>query len=395
MNANRALRPSRPGLAPLAALLCLLLLPQPVAACRYSVRDTGFVDLGAEPYRLELAAPADFAATAQLYRAAAAGLFLEANVSFAPAATGAGTLRLSDSTGRGLDLVPSGSLPTERTAIAQLLGSVATSPRREDIYREALRAYAVIVFVEGTSAGDNERVRRIIQAASDGLARLMPAMPKPVDVPPQLVTIPLDQQAAEAVLIWGLGLEPRLSPEPRVALIYGRGRRLGTPLEGPLITRTALQERLSLIGQDCECELDRAWLKGPVLPGRWDRELQQLAARTLGFDPENPLVRAEVSRIVLRGEGDQTRQKKTSTALALGYSEESVDAITAAPEAADETTATAPSIAPTSPAPPTPKANSPGPLATVSVRPLWFALFGFLAAAFGAGLMVLRRSRRS
>ena len=58
---------------------------------------------------------------------------------------------------------------------------------------------------------------------------------------------------------------------PRLqAIVFGRGRRLGEPLEGALITRTVLQERLAMIGQDCECDLDRAWLKGPVLPGRWE-----------------------------------------------------------------------------------------------------------------------------
>ena len=200
----------------------------------------------------------------------------------------------------------------------------------------------------------------------------------------------MTEQGAEAVLLWGLGFEPRLSPEARVALVYGRGRRLGEPLEGALITRTVLQERLAIIGQDCECDLDRAWLKGPVLPGRWDRELQQLAAKTLGFDPENPMVRTEVSRIVLRGEGDKAKSKKPSTALALGYVEEAIDA-----SGEDETNAgpaSTPAAAPTKlPAPTVPP---PPPLATAAARPFWFALFGLLAAAFCAGLMLLKRSRR-
>jgi hypothetical protein len=251
------------------------------------------------------------------------------------------------------------------------------------------------VLVEGTDATDNERVRAAIQNASAGIAKLMPSMPKPVDVPPQLVTIPVTEQGAEAVLLWGLGFEPRLLPEARVAIVFGRGRRLGEPLEGALITRTVLQERLAMIGQDCECDLDRAWLKGPVLPGRWDRELQQLAAKTLGFDPENPMVRTEVSRIVLRGEGDKTQSKKPTTALALGYSEESVDAdatdSSAAGGNAAETNSTAATPGTNAPS------NTPKPplLAKPSARPLWFALFGFLAAAVAAGLIVLRRSRRN
>lgn len=378
----------------LAALLLLATLFRPfsASACRYSIRDTGFVDLNTESYSLELAHPPAFAATAKLYTQAAAGLFLEANVGFATKESATPWLRLSDNAGRSLDLAAGQPLPTDTTGIGRLLESAVASPRREDIHREALRAYAVIVLVEGTDAADNERVRAAIATASAAIARQMPSMPKPVEVPPQLVSIPVTEQGTEAVLLWGLGFEPRLSPEARVAIVFGRGRRLGEPLEGALITRTVLQERLAMIGQDCECDLDRAWLKGPVLPGRWDRELQQLAAKTLGFDPENPMVRTEVSRIVLRGEGDKARSKKPSTALALGYVEEPVDAtgdnseMKPLPTSAPATTRATNHPAPTVPPPP--------PLASPAARPFWFALFGLLAAAFCAGLILLKRSRR-
>lgn len=389
--------PARTAGAWLAALFLLATLFRPfsASACRYSIRDTGFVDLDTESYSLELAYPPAFAATAKLYTQAAAGLFLEANVGLAPKESATPWLRLSDNAGRSLDLAAGQPLPTDTTGIGRLLESAVASPRREDIHREALRAYAVIVHVEGTDAADNERVRAAIATASAAIARQMPSMPKPVEVPPQLVTIPVTEQGAEAVLLWGLGFEPRLSPEARVAIVFGRGRRLGEPLEGALITRTVLQERLAMIGQDCECDLDRAWLKGPVLPGRWDRELQQLAAKTLGFDPENPMVRTEVSRIVLRGEGDKAQSKKPTTALALGYSEESVDAAATDSSAADEnaTETNSPTTPPGSNAPSNPP--KPPPLATPSARPVWFALFGFLAAAVAAGLIVLRRSWRN
>lgn len=375
-----------------ALLFAVLLFPFAAVACRYSIRDTGFVDLATESYQLELAHPPAFAATAKVYTQAAAGLFLESNVSFVTKDAASLFLRLADGTGRSLDLAAGQSLPGDSAGIARLLESAVASPRREDIHREALRAYAVVVLVEGTDAADNERARSAIATATATIVRQMPSMPKPVEVPPQLVAIPVTEQGAEAVLLWGLGFEPRLSPEARVALVYGRGRRLGEPLEGALITRTVLQERLAMIGQDCECDLDRAWLKGPVLPGRWDRELQQLAAKTLGFDPENPMVRTEVSRIVLRGEGDKAKSKKPSTALALGYVEEAVDST-----GEDGDTNAAPANAPAANGPtklPEPTVPPPPPLATAAARPVWFALFGLLAAAFCAGLMLLKRSRR-
>jgi hypothetical protein len=136
-----------------------------------------------------------------------------------------------------------------------------------------------------------------------------------------VIRVPAGRLAAERVTLWGLGFDPEPADEPRVALVFGRGRRIGSPLEGPLITQTVVQERLVIIGQDCECELDREWMKGPLLPARWDAGRQQQALHSLGFDPENPLVRAEVSRIVLRGPVTGQVKKLAGTASGLGYAE--------------------------------------------------------------------------
>lgn len=383
------------------SLLLALFLPTPAAACRYSVRDTGFVDLGTAPYRLILTLSPEAAALADLYRQAAAGSFIDANVEFAGETGAAGMppeLTLRDATGRALPLGGGVPLPRDRAAVNALLESAVMSPRRADILRETLRAYAVIVFVESTDADANERVRNALAAAVNGVARLMPSMPKPVEVPPQIITVPVTEQGGEAVLLWGLGLEPRLDAEPRVAIVYGRGRRIGSPLEGPLITRTAVQERLVMLGQDCECDLDRAWLQGPVLPGRWDQELQQLASRLLGFDPENPLVRTEVSRIVLRGEGEgQQRQRRPTSALSLGYVEESVDALLEEPTEgveADDSASLAPTATLSNPAPAIPaKPAEPTP-APVAATLTWALLAAVLAGGTAVGAWLLLRSTR-
>ena len=92
-----------------------------------------------------------------------------------------------------------------------------------------------------------------------------------------------------------------------------------------MITATALRERLVLVGQDCECDLDREWLRGPLIPARWDESMQQAAVKRLGFDPESPMVRSEVARIVERGPITGQKRKMTGTSQALGYAEESVE----------------------------------------------------------------------
>lgn len=371
-------------------------------ACRYSIRDTGFVDLGIAPYRLELSpgsVPDDIAVS---YRQAAEVSLLDSNVEFGIATERLPepeALRITDASGRRLPLRSGASLPRRREDVVRLIESVATSPRREDIVREALRSFAVLVLVEGTNSADNLRVQQTLDTAIRAVERLMPGMPKPVAIPPQRVVIPTGEQTGEALLLWGLGLDPAPAADPRVAIVYGRGRRLGVPLEGAMVTRTAVQERLVMIGQDCECDLDRAWLKGPVIPGRWDRELQQIAARTLGFDPENPMVRTEVSRIVLRGEGDRTRQSRPTSALALGYSEESVDGGTEDTSAAGAAgdVPSAPRSPPASVSRPTnpPVTTSSTESATTAARLVWAMLIGSLAAAVAVGIWWVRRQTRN
>lgn len=310
---------------PLLALGLTLISPA-AFACRYSVRDTGFVDLSDTPYHVVLTLPHD-PALLDRFRPLATATFLDTNIDFLPRPTpdAAATLLLEDPQKRQLTLSTTNPLPTDPNAISALLEPIATSPLRNQLLQASLEAFAVVVLVEGTQPDLNARARTAIDAAITEVTRLLPSLPKPVTVPPKILTVPANQITAERIALWGLGIEPQPTPDPRLALVYGRGRRLGEPLDGPLITRTALQERLLIIGQDCECELDRSWMTGPVLPSRWDAPLQSLAARTLGFDPENPLVRAEVSRILQRGPSDTQRRRLTSPSLTLGYSEQFLD----------------------------------------------------------------------
>lgn len=307
----------------LAILFTLLALVGGVWACRYSVRDTGFVDLGDENYQLILTGN-NLGERAELYRRIAAASLLDANLTLVvrePLDAAEPSLTLAAQDGRTLVLARGDELPTDAVGATTLLEAVALSPLRAEIHEAALKSFAVVVLVEGGAAAEVARVQAMIEAAIRQVTLLMPRMPKPVDTPPALIRVPAGRLAVERVTLWGLGFDPAPADEPRVALVFGRGRRIGSPLEGPLITQTVVQERLVIIGQDCECELDREWMKGPLLPARWDTGRQQQALQSLGFDPENPLVRAEVSRIVLRGPVTGQARKLAGTASGLGYSE--------------------------------------------------------------------------
>jgi hypothetical protein len=70
---------------------------------------------------------------------------------------------------------------------------------------------------------------------------------------------------------------------------------------GKEITEDNLANVLFVIGQDCECGLDHRWLQGTMLPARWTDEMQAQVAENLGFDPESPMIKMEMSMIVRRG----------------------------------------------------------------------------------------------
>lgn len=325
LNPVRACRLAHFQAAIVVALVCCCVMQ--ALACRYSVRDTGFVDLGEENYSLILAGFRDNG-SAKAFRTSAASSFLESNIQLQlrePRGEPAATISMRDVSGRELVLASGNSIPTRQPDIDAFLETVADSPLRAEIQDSALRHFAVVVMIDGQSDAANDRVETMTRQAIQHVASIMPSMPKPIRTPPILLRIPLARQGGEKIALWGLGFDPSPSADPRVAVVFGRGRRLGATMEGPLITRTALQEHLAIIGQDCECELDRAWMKGPLLPGKWAVDRQRDAARALGFDPENPMVRTEISRIVHRGPGAGPRKKMAGGALKLAYSESTLD----------------------------------------------------------------------
>ena len=387
------------------SLLSIFLVASSAAlACRYSVRDTGFVDLGADPYRLILhLAPDALPLRRADFEQSAAAVLLDANITFSASASEDGSpsrlvLRSPDQRELALAGATAPSLPSSRASIVELLERAVSSPARTQLHDDLLRAYAVLVFVEGQDLSANRRARQTLDEAIAAITRLLPEMPKPVNVPPRILAIPAPSIAAESVLIWGLGMNPQPTQDPRVAVVFGRGRRVGEPLEGGLITRTVLQDRLAIIGQDCECDLDRSSLQGPVIPARWDTARQRAAANALGFDPENPLIRAEISRIVLKGPAKPGASRTTSgafDALALGYSEEPIEAAATIPaDTTEEPVAEEPTAALTSkpfPKPPAPAAGLP---VTAGVLALWTTLSGFGLVIALAGAWLLNRSRR-
>ncbi len=319
-------------------------------ACKYSVRDVGFVDLAEDQYGVYLfLSDAAKPSMSRDAKTIATATFLESNLSLQVAHLGeepehpslwmtneleiksfpAALLRSPDGRSLRLPLAGSNAGAVTEDDLWNLMESTVSSAKREQLLSLVLDAFAVVVLLESNDSEQNAAASTAIDGAIDSIKELMPRMPKPVDTPPIVLTVSTEERDAEAIMLWSLGFDLDLTDEPQAAIVIGRGRRLGPPLQGGLITRTKMQQMMALIGQDCECDLDRSWMQGPMVPLRWDSDQQRLAYDKLAFDAENPLVKAEISRILARGpnaRGETAGKSDVSMdALFLGYSEERVD----------------------------------------------------------------------
>ncbi|MBT5926796.1 MAG: hypothetical protein HOH33_09270 [Verrucomicrobia bacterium] len=316
-----------------------------VHACKYSVRDVAFVDLTQESYAfITIGNASEIDGLKTRIQPVATAVFLDSNIRTAwLSADEAAAHPNFESIQSGV--IPSGSFlfrdgleplslvnsdeitNADSGAIWKHLEKAVHSPVRQEAANHLLSAYAVILIVEGTDEKENVRVRMAARSAADAIASMIPEMPKPVDVPPQVVVVANHQIESEMAMLWGLGMEHHQPEYPQAAVLIGRGRRLGPTLQSDEITSSKLQQILAVAGQDCECELDRSWMQGPMIPLRWGPDRQQTTYNALGFDPDNPLVKAEISRILARGKNpirvnDAEGIGTELDMLLLGYSEE-------------------------------------------------------------------------
>jgi hypothetical protein len=196
---------------------------------------------------------------------------------------------------------------------------------REEWRQQALTTFASLWVFEGEDPQANAAALAEVEAAVDALRRLAPSLPRPLQYPARVRRISLAEQEATPVSLWSMGLsDPQR--RPAVAILYGRAKRAGEVLVGDSIRETELVTQLALVGSSCECDTDRQWLSEPSLPLRWAPSMQRLAADSLGFDPESPLVLAEVQRILAQVQSGHRGSGSAGgvAALLLGYNESSL-----------------------------------------------------------------------
>lgn len=281
----------------------------PAMACKYSVRDVAFVELTPQPYRLSFAHGVGVSADHLKWASAASSQLLNSNVVFGEPMMIKDTvsinmaLRAPDD--RNLVLLDDSSANIDEDAIWAAFREIVTSPVRDEVFEHLLARHSVVLVIEGADAATNQRAAEMaggaVKTTTDGMDKL----PKPAGGPPHIITIANDKRAAERVLLFSLGVEQNHPDDAHIVLLMGRGRKLGPVLTVPGTTQMQIATNLSYVGADCECELDRSWMQGTMVPHVWGEEDEAAALKSLGFDPGNALVKSEIHRILLRGPGGE------------------------------------------------------------------------------------------
>lgn len=305
----------------LLAAFVFLLLPGGVAgACQYCVREVGFVALHNEPYRVVIAeaAWADDAESDRVLAEARAALG-PGNVVVSVGSADEGA-EFADVVDRAGDHLPAAVVyaPDGRNELLALspdgdwrglvttVGDLTHSPARKGLAAALVDGYATVLLVEGTDAAANAAARELAEQAIQRINAVKSGFDRVIEVGPALRIITAEQRAGERWLLWSLGIDDSSEAMPSVAVLYGKGRRLGDVLTGSTLTDDTLFTMLSVVARDCECDLDRGWLYGTSIPLVWDDAMRRRAYDALGFDPESAATRAAVSRILERGPGSGT-----------------------------------------------------------------------------------------
>ena len=371
-------------------------------ACRYSVRDVGFADLGSERYTLRCFVGESEDESGNRFSQAAKALLGDSNVEFELSDLNQeeqGGVLISPDGKRQHTIAPSKSGSKIDQLEWSTIQSVVASPVRNELTKKLISNFAVVLLIEGSDRLQTERAKLAALEAIKAITKLMPKMPKPVDNPPVLLQLSVEQSLAESILLWSLGMDTKAAPEPQAVVLMGRGRRVGEMLRGGLITRTALQEALAVIGQDCECGLDRVWMQGERFPLSWGESEKKAAFLELGFDPDNPKVKAEISRIIARGPNSRPSGNPQSASdnfdqLALGYSEDIIGIDEDVVVSIDTIPKTDLDVGQESkPVEEIENDIKELPKETLGLRPLFWAVFLVVIVALSGGGLVLLRNR--
>jgi hypothetical protein len=185
-----------------------------------------------------------------------------------------------------------------RDSIQKVLQNAVSSSVREEILAHIVKAYAILILIEGPNPEENRSASEKIKQASKKIDSVMSQLPKRIEAPPHIMVISRDKAIGEKVFLWSLDLNAGDMDRARIAVLFGRARIFYSPFESTSLSASEMTDMLAIIGLSCDCGLDKKDLIGQSMPLRWDENLQAEVVKYLGFDAENPLLKREISGIL-------------------------------------------------------------------------------------------------
>jgi len=189
-------------------------------------------------------------------------------------------------------------MTVNQDSIQKVLQNAVSSSAREDILAHIVKAYAVLILIEGPDPEENRLAFEKIKQASQRINSVMSQLPKRIEAPPHIIVIPQDRTTGERIFLWSLNINTGDMDRPRIAVLFGRGRIFYSPFESASVSASEITDMLTIIGLSCDCGLDKKGLIGQSIPLRWDENLQTEVVKYLGFDAENPLLKREIAGIL-------------------------------------------------------------------------------------------------
>ena len=278
-------------------------------ACRYNVREIGFVDVQQPEFRFAVFVHGDEQKDwLPVFQKSAGSILGPSNVKWEIVDETAGPAA-ADLALRGLlgPRLPGGVMTASGRGegwpvflhfpapeLDARLATLVNSPARTEVLNATIDTYGAVLLLRGqdepANAAARTQAREAIQATEATLADL----PKRIALGPRLVECD-PSLPEEQALAWSLGVNGRDLARPVVAIVYGRGRLAGTPLKDGSLTAAKMKEQLAVIGADCECLMDHAWLTTGAIPLAVPAQAGARITQALGFDPDAAPVKAEVT----------------------------------------------------------------------------------------------------
>ncbi len=284
--------------------LFVLGIASPVCAQEYSIREVGFVEVEAKPYRIILMATDVNAPAVKKLQAQLASKMADSNIVLVAQSADATTLTPDKKPIANLG-VPQFWLiaPDDRVLPFNptiTMGDLLQSPQRQNIMRETANALCAVVLLESKDDDANAIAKSKAEAAIAKINRRRHQLHHTPDGEVKLLVLSIAQRPRERWTLWGLGEDVSATDEPKIAVLFGKLRRAGALFEGTEWKEDDLFGRIAALGHVCEDELDRKAYFGTPLPFQWSKEWTGQLAHDLSFDPQDENVKAKAAEILQR-----------------------------------------------------------------------------------------------